>query len=91
MQDFSDDGIDAMEELANQPIPEHVTREIWTGFGRYRSGVHGFFSGITGSGPSRFRPVVPDSIPVPVVPVPVPLPAIMEIIKASSTFIPLVI
>ncbi|KAL3363106.1 hypothetical protein AABB24_012417, partial [Solanum stoloniferum] len=26
MLDFSDDGIDAMEELANQPIPEHVTR-----------------------------------------------------------------
>ena len=28
MQDFSDDGIDAMEELANQPNPEHVTREM---------------------------------------------------------------
>ena len=28
MQDFSDDGIDAMEELANQPIPEHVSREM---------------------------------------------------------------
>ena len=28
MQDYSDDGIEAMEDISIQPIPEHVTKEI---------------------------------------------------------------
>ena len=28
MQDYSDDGIEAMEDLSIQPIPEHVTKEM---------------------------------------------------------------
>ena len=28
MQDYSDDGIEAMEDLYIQPIPEHVTKEM---------------------------------------------------------------
>ena len=28
MQDYSDDGIEAMEDLSIQPIPEHVNKEM---------------------------------------------------------------
>ena len=28
MHDYSDDGIEAMEDLSIQPIPEHVTKEM---------------------------------------------------------------
>ena len=28
MQDYSYDGIEAMEDLSIQPIPEHVTKEM---------------------------------------------------------------
>ncbi|KAG5595158.1 hypothetical protein H5410_036390 [Solanum commersonii] len=54
MQDFSDDDIDAMEELANQPIPEHVTREI-------SLPVRSRF--VTGPVPVRYRSG-PGSLPV---------------------------
>ena len=28
MQDYSGDGIEAMEDLSSKPIPEHVTKEM---------------------------------------------------------------
>ena len=38
MQDYSDDGIEAMEDLSIQPIPEHVTKEMLNGLRRHLYG-----------------------------------------------------
>ncbi|KAG5590850.1 hypothetical protein H5410_041364 [Solanum commersonii] len=77
MQDFSDDGIDAMEELANQPIPEHVTREMLNDLKKDFLVSVRPDSGTVPVRGDRFRS---GSHPESVVPIPIPLPSIQSLL-----------